>query len=1071
MCSRSSRASCSPAPGDGTTIDGTTEQTFTGGNTNPSGGPSIVINGATSAQYETIGAGYQPALILRGANCTVKGFVINGFDVQGLVIMSSPTLGTVATGNVVSGCYIGTDSTGSTKVPNAFAGIEMYNGAYNNTIGGTTTAARNVISGNTSQGIYLHDVGSTNNLIEGNYLGLNAAGTAALPNGFAGIEIGLGAQNNTVGGTTTAARNIISGNTSQGVFINGSGTSGNLVVGNYIGLNPGGTGTVGNGTGNGTGNPQTETFFSGVDIYNGAQNNIIGGTTAAAANVISGNLGGGLTVSGTNTKANLIEGNYIGVNPVGTAAMGNGSGDPTNHLYYAGVSIFNAAQSNVIGGTATGASNVISGNIGSGLAISSSGTTGNLVQGNLIGTNLAGTAAIANGNANSPNYLYAGLEIFGGAQSNVVGGTVSAAKNLISGNASQGVYLGSFGTSANLIEGNFIGTNLAGTGAIANAQGIGIYSSASSNTIGGTVAGALNVISGNTGDGIAMGFPDTNQTIGPSQNTIAGNYIGVIAAGTTALANGGDGIDIFNSAQTNTIGGTVAGSRNIISGNSSAGVAISQPGSNGNLVQGNWVGLNVNSSVVANGQQGVSIFTAAQSNVVGGTAAGAGNIISGNKDAGVGLYNYDTPNDTLKDSVNGNSIFGNANLGIVLYNGANNTQAAPSLTSAVAGATGNTSGTNVVGTLTSTASSQFRLEFFWSASTANAGQNFLGSTNVTTNSSGTVSFTAALPAGVPSGNVITATATDPNGNTSAFSSTVTVATGISGKRNQTITFAPLASQPFNTGTITLNATASSALAVTYTVTGPASISGNVLTITGAGQITVTAAQAGNTAYNAATSVNQSFTAGPVSQTITFPTVASQTFGVSPISLSATASSGLAITYGVVSGPATVSGSSLTITGVGTVTVQASQGGNTNFTAASPVSQNFTVRQATQTITFPAISNQTSGGAPFTLTASSTSGLTITYVVVSGPATVSGSTLTTTGTGTVTVEANQSGNPNYFAATAVDRTFQVTTGTTTTALATDTPTMPQWALILLGSLLALAASTKFGANSVRLEGRH
>src|SRR6202000_2017366 len=99
---------------------------------------------------------------------------------------------------------------------------------------------------------------------------------------------------------------------------------------------------------------------------------------------------------------------------------------------------------------------VISGNVGSGVSISQSGTNGNLVEGNSIGTNSTGTIALGNGNA-ATGFQYAGVELFSGAQSNVIGGTTSAARNLISGNASQGVYLGSFGTSFNVVEGNFIG--------------------------------------------------------------------------------------------------------------------------------------------------------------------------------------------------------------------------------------------------------------------------------------------------------------------------------------------------------------------------------------------------------------------------------------------------------------------------------------------------------------------------------------------------------------------------------------------------------------------------------------
>jgi hypothetical protein len=1063
-----------PSPGNGTTIDGTTESTFLGSNPNPSGGPPIVINGSVAAQYETIGAGFEPALILRTANCTVKGLVINGFDVPGLEIMSSPALGTVATGNVVSGCYIGTDATGTVAVPNGFytntsgdlgnSGLEIFSGAYNNTIGGTTAAARNIISGNTLQGIYMHDSGTTGNVIEGNYIGVNATGTVALPNGYAGIEIGTGgAQNNIVGGTTTGARNILSGNTLQGILIDGPGTTGNIVEGNYIGLNAGGTAAVANGSGN----PSQHLFYSGVQLYNGAQNNIIGGTAAGAGNVISGNVGDGVAIDSSTYTAsgNIVEGNTIGLNAAGTAAVANGTGQPSNNLYYSGVDLFGATVNNVIGGTAAGSGNVISGNMASGVNIAQAGTTGNLIEGNLIGTNLTGSAAIANGNASSPNYLFAGVTLSQGATSNIIGGTTSTARNIISGNAAQGVDFINYNTSSNVVEGNYIGTSSTGSASIANNQGVGLYFGASSNIIGGTTAGAGNVISGNAEDGItiAQADPDETATYTPTNNLVAGNLIGVNASGTVALPNGYSGVDIFSAAVTNTIGGTTAGSRNIIAGNTEYGVVISQPGTNGNIVQGNWIGVNAAAAAMSNGNSsnfdpGVAIFSEAQSNVVGGSTAGAGNLIADNTQGGVGLYNYDTPADTIKDTVSENSIFGNGSFGIYLYNNANENQVAPTLTSAIAGTSGNTAGTTISGTFVSAASTAYRVEFFASPSGGSQGQTFIGATSVTTNASGTGSFTTNLTGvGVPSGMVISATATDPNGNTSAFSSPLTVSAGTSGLRAQTITFPPIANQPFNAGTVTLNATSSSGLGVSYSVsTGSATVSSNTLTITGTGTITVQASQAGNGTYSAATPVTQTFAAGKGSQTITFPAIASTTYSSTQITLAATDSAGQTITYTVVSGPATISGNVLTLTGAGTVVVQAAQGGTTNYAAASPVSQSFVVRQNTQSITFPAIANQ-SAGANVTLTASATSGLPIVYSVISGPATVSSNTLTTTGTGTVTVQANQSGSANYFAANAVDQTFQVVTGSP--AIATDTPTMPQWALIILGSLLAVTAAQK------------
>ena len=246
-----------------------------------------------------------------------------------------------------------------------------------------------------------------------------------------------------------------------------------------------------------------------------------------------------------------------------------------------------------------------------------------------------------------------------------------------------------------------------------------------------------------------------------------------------------------------------------------------------------------------------------------------------------------------------------------------------------------------------------------------------------------------------------------------------------GPANQTITFGSISNHIYGDPAFTLGATASSGLAVTYTVvSGPATVSGNTLTITGVGTVDVQASQAGNTQYNAAANVDQTFTVGKGNQTITFGSIPNHAFGDAPITLGATASSGLAVTYTVVSGPATVSGNTLTITGVGTVDVKASQPGNPQYNAAADVDQTFTVGKGNQTITFGSIPNHVYGDAPFTLGATASSGLAVTYTVVSGPATVSGNTLTITGVGTVDVKASQPGNPQYNAAADVDQTFTV-----------------------------------------------
>ncbi len=245
------------------------------------------------------------------------------------------------------------------------------------------------------------------------------------------------------------------------------------------------------------------------------------------------------------------------------------------------------------------------------------------------------------------------------------------------------------------------------------------------------------------------------------------------------------------------------------------------------------------------------------------------------------------------------------------------------------------------------------------------------------------------------------------------------------KANQTITFNPLAGKTFGDTPFTVSANSTSSLPVSFSIlSGPAIISGNTVTLNGAGTVTVRAAQAGDANFNAATPVDQSFVVNKANQTITFNALANKSFGDAPFSVSAIASSDLAVTFTIVSGPATISGSSISITGIGVVTVRASQTGNGNWNAATPVDRAFTVAKANQTITFNPLSGKTFGDAPFSISAGASSNLPVSFSILSGPAIISGNTVTLTGAGTVTVRAAQAGDANFNAATAVDQSFVV-----------------------------------------------
>ena len=166
-------------------------------------------------------------------------------------------------------------------------------------------------------------------------------------------------------------------------------------------------------------------------------------------------------------------------------------------------------------------------------------------------------------------------------------------------------------------------------------------------------------------------------------------------------------------------------------------------------------------------------------------------------------------------------------------------------------------------------------------------------------------------------------------------------------------------------------------------------------------------------------------AATTSQSITFNPLTDKTVGDAPFAVSATASSGLPVSFAIVSGPATIAGSMVTLTGdVGTVTVRASQPGNATYSAAADVDRSFVVK-STQTITFGPLLNKTAGAAPFAVSATATSGLPVSFSIVSGPARITGNVVTLTGgAGTVTVRASQAGDASYAPALFVDQAFTV-----------------------------------------------
>jgi hypothetical protein len=214
----------------------------------------------------------------------------------------------------------------------------------------------------------------------------------------------------------------------------------------------------------------------------------------------------------------------------------------------------------------------------------------------------------------------------------------------------------------------------------------------------------------------------------------------------------------------------------------------------------------------------------------------------------------------------------------------------------------------------------------------------------------------------------------------------------------------------------VSATSASSGAVTYTVlSGPAMISGDTVTLTGAGTVVLSASQAATASYTAA-AATASFTVDQTPSTLTFATIPAHIYGDAPFSVSATSASSGAVTYAVLSGPATISGNTVTLTGAGTVNLSASQAATPTYAAATATTS-FVVGQIPSTLTFAAIPAHIYGDAPFSVSATSASSGAVSYAVVSGPATISGSTVTLTGAGTVVLSASQAATANFASATA------------------------------------------------------
>ncbi len=601
------------------TIDGYSQPGASAATANTLATIEIEIDGENAGTSST-----SVGLRVEGANVTIDGLAVNRFWSDGIVLVGSDAMDDLVWGNYLGVSPSSGTGAGNPNVGNGGSGVVIANGPSNDTIGGTSAADRNILSGNSFYGVDITGAGvggqglNQDDVVEGNYIGTDASGTIAIANDADGVLVDV-ARNITIGGTIAGSRNLISGNAGQGVTL--SRTIGVTVEGNYIGTDVTGAKALGNGA-------------DGVYDF-GSENDTVGGKAPGSQNIISGNGGNG--VEGNNIIEFLnIQGNYIGTDVAGTKAIGN-------HLD--GVVLDGGSALGFIGGSDVGAGNLISGNGANGIDMIEAGSSG--VKGNLIGTDVSGALALPN----SGN----GVQIQGGSFLNSVGGQDAGARNIISGNSGFGVAIDGTGaatneTTENFVEGNYIGTDATGEIALGDGNaGVYIDKGADDNTIGGTEAGARNIISGIAGAGVYISGIEINfsgGSPGPTRtnsNTVEGNYIGTDATGTEALqlsvssneeafAYTGAGVYLDQGAFNNTIGGLTSDARNLISGNRTNGVYF-DTGATSNTLEGNYIGVEVTgSNALGNGFSGV--VAASDGNIIGGTSAAARNVISGNGTVG-----------------------------------------------------------------------------------------------------------------------------------------------------------------------------------------------------------------------------------------------------------------------------------------------------------------------------------------------------------------------------------------------------------------------------------------------------
>ena len=470
-----------------------------------------------------------------------------------------------------------------------------------------------------------------NHIFQSNYIGIKPDGSTINSNTGGGLYFN-NTGGNQIGGTQPNQGNVISGNTAGGLTFQGatsnSAATNNIIQGNLIGTDATGTLNKGN-------------------IYNvqfiDAPNNVLGGNSPGARNIISGaksadnsTVGTGIAIAEGESYGNSVIGNYIGTDITGTQSIPNVRG---------GVLMLFGAHNNNIGTDNVGEGNLISGNGQYGIYLQGNTldpVVSNSIKGNYIGVDVTGNAALPNS---------AGIMMLTGENNNnIIGGITPNSKNVISGNS---LGIGIINGENNQIIGNYIGTNASGTAAIANNTGIDLEDA--NNSVGGQTVASRNIISGNS-NGIYISGSNS------SGCTVKGNYIGLNATGNGALPNS-VGVWITPTAANSVIGGSNPLDRNIISGNTTNGMSI---WGNSHSIKNNYIGLNAIGNVALPNAIGIVLMANSANNVIGGTNPLDKNIISGNSNIGMSVSGTSNTiqNNFIGLNPAGNGIIKNGNEGI-----------------------------------------------------------------------------------------------------------------------------------------------------------------------------------------------------------------------------------------------------------------------------------------------------------------------------------------------------------------------------------------------------------------------